>query len=221
MFFVDTSKLKDINDVNSDLNGVFRKCHEVKYKTVDMLERKVISSEKRGLTEHELRIRIQRTKNIYGLIRSFVFFEDNRRCIFCNRLVLKYYINKDIRENIDSLTYQVPRHGIAKIETSFYAVKKSSLDQLKSQLSNNRRKRSANFIYDSTCKTQQNGDHGDYPRSKKQLIDISYSLEKSNVHKVGDLLALNYELQDKIMWHRSDVSSDIRILGTDSLLGKF
>ena len=75
--------------------------------------------------------------------------------------------------------------------------------------------------YQSECELEQNGDYGDYPRSKKQLIDISYSLEKSNVHEVGDLLALNYELQDKIIWHHSDVPSDIWVFGTDSLLGKF
>ena len=85
-------------------------------------------------------------------------------------------------------------------------------DQLRSLLSNNRRKRSASFIYDNACEHQQNGDYGDYPRSKKQLIDISYSLEKSNVHEVGDLLALNYELQEKIIWHHSDVPSDIWVL---------
>ena len=76
---------------------------------------------------------------------------------------------------------------------------KSTLDQLKSRLSNNRQKRSASFIYDNACEPQQNGDYGDYPRSKKQLIDISYFLEKSNAHEVGDLLALNYELQDNIL----------------------
>ena len=105
--------------------------------------------------------------------------------------------------------------------STFHAIKKGTLDQLKSWLSNNRRKRSASFIYDNACEPQQNGDYGNYPRSKKQLIDISYSIEKSNVHEVGDLLALNYELQDKIIWHHSDVPSDIWVLGTDSLLGKF
>ena len=88
---VDTNKLKDVNDVNSDLNGAFRKCHEVKYNLFDKKERKVVSNEKRELTEHELRIRIHRTENIYGLIRSFVFFEDN----------------KAICGNVDSVTCQV------------------------------------------------------------------------------------------------------------------
>ena len=56
IFLVDTSKLKDVNDVKSDLNGAFRKCDEVKYKIFDILERKVVSNEKLELTEHELRI---------------------------------------------------------------------------------------------------------------------------------------------------------------------
>ena len=132
-----------------------------------------------------------------------------------------YYVNKDISGNVDSVTFQVSKHGNAKIEKPFYTVKKSTLDQLKSRLSNNRRKRSASFIYDNSYQPQQNGDYGDYPRSKKQLIDISYSVEKSSVHEAGDLLALNYELQDKIIWHHSDVPSDIWVLGTYSLLGKF
>ena len=128
------------------------------------------------------------------MIRSFVFFEDNQRCIFRNRLVLQYYINKDICGNVDSVTYQV-----LKTEKPFYAVKKSTLDQLKSRLSSNSRKRSVSFIYDNACEPQQNGDYGDYPRSKKQLIYISFSFEKSYVHEVGDLISLNHELQDKII----------------------
>ena len=170
----DTSKLKDVNDVKSDLNGAFRKCHEVKYKIFDIKERKGISNEKRELTEHELRIRIHRTENIYGLIRNFVFFEEGAYFEigwFYNIILIKTC------GKVDSVTYQVSKHGNSKIEKSFYAVKKSTLDQLKlDQLSNNRRKRSASFIYDSACEPRQNGDYGDYPRSKKQLIDISYSL---------------------------------------------
>ena len=123
-------------------------------------------------------------------------------------MVLQYYINKDICGNVDSVTYQV-----LKTEKPFYAVKKSTLDQLKSRLSSNSRKRSVSFIYDNAYEPQQNGDYGDYPRSKKQLIDISFSLEKSYVHEVGDLISLNHELQDKIIWHHSDVPSDIWVLG--------
>ena len=89
------------------------------------------------------------------------------------------------------------------------------------RLSNNRRKQPTSFIYNNTCEPEQNSDHGDYPRSKKQLIDISYRLEKSNVHEVGDLVALNYELQYKIISHYSNAPSDIWFLGTDLLLRKF
>ena len=76
IFLVDIIKLKDVNDVKNDLNGAFRKCHEVKYKIFDTKERKVVSREKREFTEHELRTKIHCTENIHGLIRSFVFFED-------------------------------------------------------------------------------------------------------------------------------------------------
>ena len=112
-------------------------------------------------------------------------------------------------------------HGNAKIEKPFYAVKESTLDQLKSWLSNNRRKRSASFIYDNACEPQQNDGYGYYPRWKEQMIGISYSLEKSNVHEAGDLLALKYKLQDKIIWDNSDFPSDMWVLGTDSQLDKF
>ena len=87
----------------------------------------------------------------------------------------------------------------SKLRNLFTLLKKSTLDQLKSRLSSNSRKRSVSFIYDNACEPQQNGDYGDYPRSKKQLIDISFSLEKSYVHEVGDLISLNHELQDKII----------------------
>ena len=50
IFLVDTSKLEDVNDVKSDLNGAFRKYREVKYKIFEILERKVVSNEKRELT---------------------------------------------------------------------------------------------------------------------------------------------------------------------------
>ena len=85
--------------------------------------RKVVSNEKRELKQHELWIRIHRTESIYGLIRNLVF-QDNRRCIFRNRLVLQYYVNKEICGNIDSVTYQLPNHGNTKIEKSFDDVKK-------------------------------------------------------------------------------------------------
>ena len=128
IFLADTRKLKDVNDVKSDLNGTFRKCYEVKCKIFDIIEKKVVSNEKRKLSEHELRIRVHHTENIYGLIRSFVFLEYNRRCIFCNRLVLqpitKYHITKDICGNVDSVTYQVLKHGNSKIEKAFKAIKK-------------------------------------------------------------------------------------------------
>ena len=124
IFLADSRKLKDVNDVKSDLNGTFRKCYEVKCKIFDIIEKKVVSNEKRKLSEHELRIRVHRTENIYGLIRSFVFLEYNRWCIFCNRLVLQYHIAKDICGNVDSVTYQVLKHGNSKIEKAFKAIKK-------------------------------------------------------------------------------------------------
>ena len=115
VFLVATSKLKDDDDVKSDLNGALRKCHEVKYKLFGILERKVVPNKKCQLTEHELMIRIHCTENIYELIRSFVSFEDKRGCIFHNRFILQYYINKDMCGNVDSVTYQIPKHGNAKI----------------------------------------------------------------------------------------------------------
>ena len=115
----------------------------------------------------------------------------------------------------DSISFQVSKHGNAKNEKPFYAVKKSTLIDFKSDLINDRRKRTASAMYDKAFEKHKAGDYGDYPRSKKQLIDISHSICKSGVNEVGDLFALNAEIESKIVWHHSDVPSDIWVIGTD------
>ena len=215
VFVIDTTKLKEIDDLKSDLNGVFGKCHEAKNKIFDAVKNKVVRIKKNKMHQNELIMRVHRTQNAHGLIRSYLYFQDDVQNVYANKLVLQYYLNKSICGDVDCISFRVSKHGNAKNEKPFYAVKKSALIDLKSDLMNDRRKRTASAMYDKIFEKDKTDDYGDYPRSKKQLIDISHSICMSGVNEVGDLFDLDAEMERKIIWDHSDVSSDIWVIGTD------
>ena len=88
VFVIDTTKLKEIDDVKSDLNGVFGKCHEVKYKIFDAVKNKVVKIGKNKMHQNELIMRVHRTENVHGLIRSYLYFQDDVQNVYSNKLVL-------------------------------------------------------------------------------------------------------------------------------------
>ena len=152
VFVIDTTKLKEIEDMKSDSNGVFGKCHEVKYQIFDTVKNKVVRIGKNKIDQNELIMRVHRTENIHGLLRSYLCFQDDAQNVYSSKLVLLYYLNKNICGDADSISFRVSKHGNAKNEQPFYAVKKSTLIDLKSDLMNDRRKRTANAVYEKALK---------------------------------------------------------------------
>ena len=105
VFVIDTKKLKEIDDMKSDLNGVFGKSHEVKYKIFDAMKTKVLRIAKNKMHQNKLIMRVHHTENAHGLIRSYMYFQDDDQNVYVNKLVLQYYLNKNICGDVDSISF--------------------------------------------------------------------------------------------------------------------
>ena len=218
IFVIDNKSLKDPEDVKSDLNGVFGKCHEVKWKTVcsktkDFAIVQVVSNKKEILKLGQFHMRVHRTENNYGLVRNIIYFLDKTGCPLKDKIVLQYSINKKINGNSEEVSFKVASHGNAKSLKPFYVVKKSSLRQFQDEIGA-RGKRSISLVYDDAHKNQSGeSDYGDLPGSKKQLIDIARPKLPDN--EVGDILVYNEELgDDEVPWFHGDIPSDLWVFGT-------
>ena len=95
VFVIDTTKLKEIDDLKSDLNGVFGKRHEAKYKIFDAVKNKVVRIEKNKMHQNELIMRVHRTQNAHGLIRSYLYFQDDFQNAYANKFANKFQ-NKEM-----------------------------------------------------------------------------------------------------------------------------
>ena len=82
VFVINSNNLKHLDDIKSDLNGIFKRCLEAKCKIFDINEKcvKAISSNKNNkLEEEQFFIHINRRENIHGLIRNIVCFKDKNK----------------------------------------------------------------------------------------------------------------------------------------------
>ena len=82
VFVINSNNLKHLDDIKSDLNGIFKRCLEAKCKIFDINEKcvKAISSNKNNkLEEEQFFIHINRRENIHGLIRNIVYFKDKNK----------------------------------------------------------------------------------------------------------------------------------------------
>ena len=141
VFVIGITKFKETDLVKSELNGVFEKSYEIKYKIFTAMKNNVVRIGKNKIHQNELIIRVHRTENANGLIRNYLYFQDDVQKVYANKLVLQYYLNKNICGGAHSISSRVSKHGNAKNGKQFYAVKKSTLIGLKSDLMNDRRKR--------------------------------------------------------------------------------
>ena len=136
-----------------------------------------------------------RSENRHGLVWNIVYFLNKNSKAVNSKLVLQYYINKNVCGNAESVEYRVPSHGNSKKETPFYVIKKSTVSDCKNQLLSSSSKRSVSVLYDKFCQGfEEDYDYGDQPRSKKQLIDLCQSQHADN--EVGDILGYNEKLGD-------------------------
>ena len=60
---------------------------------------------KNKIYQNEFIMRVYRTENVHGLIRNYLYFQDNIRNIFSNKIVPQYYLNKNICGDADSISF--------------------------------------------------------------------------------------------------------------------
>ena len=80
VFLIDSAKLGHPDDVQSDLNGVFSNCKEIKNFTTKLCEQngkkyvKVLSKKKLPLKDDQWHFRVHRVANSHGLNRNIFYF---------------------------------------------------------------------------------------------------------------------------------------------------
>ena len=223
IFIIDSQHVKHLNDIQSDLNGVFKKCLEIKRYVVDVSRNATgsqnmkVHREKKELGPEQLYLQVNRKQNTFGLTRDISYLLDNEGRVFENSVILQYIVDKNICGNVEEIKYKVPQHGNAKgIESgSFHPLKKSTLKRL--------REETCSQVMMKHDQFEAGEDFGDKPRSKKQLSDIMrYSpqrMHESPENEVESILAYDEELQeDRIVWSHSDIPEDLWVLGTKRML---
>ena len=75
-------------------------------------------------------MKVNRRENLFGLVLSITYFMDGQWKILNERVIAQHYINRQIHGDVQSVQYTVPAHGNSKKDGSFYALKKSTLDNL-------------------------------------------------------------------------------------------
>lgn len=223
IFIIDSQNVKHLSDIQSDLNGVFKKCLEIKRYVVDV-SRSATGSQnvkvhrgKKELGPGQLYLQVNRKQNEFGLTRDISYLLDNEGKVFENSVVLQYIVNKNICGDVEEVSYKVAQHGNAKGIAcgSFHPLKKSTLKRLRDETCSNARMSHANF--------EAGEDFGDIPRSKKQISDLVRSNPHRNhdspANEVESILAYDEELQeDRIVWSHSDIPEDLWVLGTKRML---
>ena len=114
VFVINSNNLKHLDDIKSDLNGIFKRCLEAKCKIFDINEKyvKTISSnEYNNLEEGQFFIHIIQRENIHGLIRNIVYLKDKNKATINSKVVLQYYVNKKKGADKEQVQYASPNHG--------------------------------------------------------------------------------------------------------------
>ena len=114
MFVINSNNLKHLDDIKSDLNGIFKRCLEAKCKIFDINEKyvKAISSnEYNNLEEGQFFIHINQRENIHGLIGNIVYLKDKNKATIISKVVLQYYVNKKKGADKEQVQYTSPNHG--------------------------------------------------------------------------------------------------------------
>ena len=237
IFLIDSRSLGNPEDVQSDLNGCFSKCIEVKTYTVnvstDAMETystRVISRKKDKLYSGQIHYRINRKENKAGLRRSISYFLDEEENIINDTIILQYTLNRMICGDVEDVSFTVESHGNSKeksSENSFYPIKRSTIQDLKNGMTGSK-KRQAGSLYASRMEGQMEDfprDFGDMPRSKKQINDLGRSNMNLAKNALGNevelLLAYNEEQGDKgIVWYHGDIPSDLWVIGNSRMISE-
>ena len=219
IFVIEGNAVNDPADVRNDLNSVFGKCHEIKWKPVEskvdnVATVQVIANRKVTLKTHQMFMKVHWVENRYVLIRNIVYIKTENGGL--DKIILQYYINRKICGEKEEVSYSVSSHGNVKSSKPFYIVKKSMLQEIKEEV-RNRGKRCIGLVYDEVHKkAKDDADYGDLPQSKKQLVDLTSPKLPDN--EVGDLLAYNQEMgEEDLVWYHGDILSDLWVIGNRTI----
>eukprot|EP00112_Aurelia_sp_Birch-Aquarium-sp1_P019608 Seg4881.2 transcript_id=Seg4881.2/GoldUCD/mRNA.D3Y31 product="Serine/threonine-protein kinase TAO3" protein_id=Seg4881.2/GoldUCD/D3Y31 len=117
IFAIDSRTIGDPENVKSDLNGTFTKCIEAKkyivvvstnsdgYCTVKAVAKKALN-----LEEDKIYMSINRRENKFGLIRSITYFCDSKGTVVNDKIILQYFVNRQICGDVDQVEYAVEAH---------------------------------------------------------------------------------------------------------------
>ena len=220
IFVIDSSSLKHIDDVKSDMNGVYKAVLEIKKKKVKLCSsikvlHNVYNGSYQDLEEDERVMRVHRRQNCAGLVQNIVYFGDNRQEISKNK-IMQYFVNTHVAGDTNKVDFAVKPHGNAKSPNSFYPLKRSTLCHLKEAISCNKRPISA--VYEEAHRVPSvNADYGDLPRSKKQLIDLADGKRHTSPgNKIGELVVMSAEL-DGFVWYHADIPTEVIVLGENEM----
>ena len=224
IFVISSNFLKNVGDIKSDLNDVFRTCHEVKSKRVQVnyIIVTVKPNSNKEFVEGEVVKKINRRENDHGLVRNIVYFVNEKKEVLNSKILLQYCINSKVAGNKSKVQYTPSSYGnCCNAEKSFFPLKKSRALWTDSEVKFiEKGKRKIGNLYDAeTNADNDHKDYGDFPRSKKQLLDLSRSQLADN--ELGDILAYNEELErNRIIWHHSNISDGLWVLGTNVMINE-
>lgn len=232
IFVVDSSRLGHPDDVQSDLNGVYKKCLEVKSHVVEITEGctgkqsvKVKARKKIPLIDNQWYLRVNRKVNEFGLARNISYFTNQSDEILGNSIIMQYVIDKSVCEDVQEVQFKVKAHGnsTATVKNSFYPLKKSTLNNIRNEIAGSNKRNFAAVFNDGLLDEEGAVDFGDRPRSKKQFWDMAKSIpekmRENPENEVEAILAYNEELEEEsIIWSHSDIPDDMWVLGTSRMI---
>ena len=211
-FLVDVSKLRDWQDVKSDMNGVYHITLRVATWTVqvgasnhvDILEKKKVEL----ASDNDFHVHVHSKKNKAGLCRSIFYLLDLDEKIVNSTCLLQYSLTDRACEEVN---FHVPPHGNSKSgKTPFYPSKKSTMEAIKRELASCSASVALKNVSDSSGGVLGAREPGELPRSKKQLYDLKNKMKQ--VDQVDELLQYAKHLEEPIVLEHQDVPEDLWVL---------
>ena len=167
--------------------------------------------------EGEVVKKTNRRENHHGLVRNIVYFVNEKKEVLNSKILLQYCISSKVAGNKSKVQYTPSIYGnCCNAEKSFFPLKKTRALWTDSEVKFIKKgKLKIGNLYDA----KTNADNDDFPRSKKQLLDLSRLQLADN--ELGDILAYNEELErNRIIWHHSNISDGLGVLGTNVMINE-
>ena len=155
---IDSRNVAQPEDVQSDLNGVFANCKEIKTFTIEIKSDDkrneivhVISKKKLELQEGQMHLRVHRVENEFGLIRNIFYFVESNGNIFNDCIILQYFLDRNICGNATEAKFKVASHGNSSSSNdgranAFYPLKKSTISNIKQGISGSGKKKTQHNV---------------------------------------------------------------------------